>query len=145
MMNVNEQQTQILNFFRASRAVRALDEQIYQVEKVDEQRVIELLQLAPAIEVLRVEPLDALSLQRPDNRVVGVEQIAEHGIFVNRRRWPRRSSAPYILVRVQVDVLDGRQRQRAHLYRFGGRHTRDTLDAGEQQRTTVQLIDDEIE
>lgn len=75
--------------------------------------------------MLRVQSLDALSLERPDDGVVGVEHVAEHGVVVmNRRRRPRGASAPYILVRVEIDVLDGWQGQRADLYRFGGRHTR---------------------
>lgn len=123
-------------FLRASRAVGALDEQVYQIQEINEQWVIELLQLAPAIEVLWIQPLDALGLERPDDRVVGVEHIAEHGIIVmDRRRRPRGSSTPYILVRVQINVLDGRQRQGADLYRFRGRHT-SMLTTGNVNRST---------
>lgn len=123
-------------FLGASRTVGALDEQVDQIEEIDEQRVIELLQLAPTVEVLRVQPLDALGLERPDDGVVGVEHVAEHGVaVVDRRRRSRGASPPHILVRVKIDILDGRQRQGADLYRFGGRHARDVggLTAVERQ------------
>lgn len=89
--------------------------------------MIELLQFAPTIKVLRVQSLDALSLERPNDGVISVEHVAEHGVgVVDRRRRPRGSSTPYILIRVEIDVLDGRQRQGADLYRFGSRHSRFT-------------------
>lgn len=130
-------------FLRASRTVGALDEQVNQIQKVDEQRVIELLQLTPTVKVLRIQPLDALGLERPDDRVVGIEHIAEHGIIVvDRRRRPRGPSTPYILIRVQINVLNGRQWQGADLYRFGGRHTLTSTAGNRQVNRSTQLIDE---
>lgn len=71
--------------------------------------MIELLQFASTVEVLRVQSLDSLRLQRPDDCVVRIEDIAEHRIaVVNRRRRPTNSSTTNILVRVIIDILDGR-------------------------------------
>lgn len=85
--------------------------------------------------MLRVEPLDSLSLQRSDYRVVRVEHVAEHRVaIVNRRRWSWSSSTAYILVRVQIDVLNGRQRQRTDLYRLGSCHVSDVGVDGASER-----------
>jgi len=73
--------------------------------------MIEFLQLAPTIKVLRVQSLDALGLERPNDGVIGIEHVAEHGIGVmdwRRRSWG--SSTPYIFICVEIDILNGRQR-----------------------------------
>lgn len=68
--------------------------------------------------MLRVEPLEALRLQRPDNVVVVAERIPEHGVRVLDRGWRFRGPIlPDVFVREQVDVLRRWQRQRADLDR----------------------------
>lgn len=71
--------------------------------------MIELLQFTSSVKVLRVQSFDSLSLQRPDNRVIRIKHITEHRVaIVYRRRWSRSSATTNILVRVQIDILNGR-------------------------------------
>lgn len=111
--------------FRSAGAVRTLHQQVYEIQKVDEQRMIEFFELSSTIKVLRIQSFDALSLQRSYNGIIGVENIAKHGIsVVDRRRRSGGSTTSNIFVGVQIYVLQRWQRQRTHLYRFRGHSDR---------------------
>lgn len=85
--------------------------------------MIQFLQFSTTIKVLWIQPFYALRLKRSYYRVVGVEDVSEHWVcVVNRWRRPESSASPHVLIGVQIYVLQRRQRQRAHLYRFGCRH-----------------------
>lgn len=99
------------HFLSASWAVRALHEQIYEIKKVNQQGVIQFFEFPSTIEMLGIQPLDSLSLEGSDDRVVRVEHVPEHRISVVNRWWWTWCSAPTnILVRVQINILNRRQR-----------------------------------
>lgn len=77
MVNVNKQQGEIVDFFCPPHRLGRVYQNVYQIQKVDEQRVIQLLQFLLSIEVLRIKSPDLLTFQRPNDGVVVCEVVSE--------------------------------------------------------------------
>lgn len=90
VMYVDEEQVEVLDLLLALGRVRSSDEDVEQIEKVHQDRVIEFLEFALVIEVLRIETLEALRFEWPDDEIVGAERLTEHGVRVVDRRWRER-------------------------------------------------------
>ena len=67
MVHVDEQQVDVFNLLLPPRRLRALDQDVNEVEKVDEDGMVQLSQLLLSVDIFcRVEPFD--TLQRRVNK-----------------------------------------------------------------------------
>ena len=64
VVDVDEQQTQVLNLLRSARGIWTLHKQIQQVQEVHEERVIQLPELTTAIKMLRIQSFNALKIKQ---------------------------------------------------------------------------------
>jgi hypothetical protein len=82
MVHVDKQQTQIFYLFRTPWTVRTRDQQVHQIEKIDEQRMVELFKLFAAIKVLWIQAFKALRFERSNYVVIVGKWIAKHRVGV---------------------------------------------------------------
>lgn len=98
------------------RTVRVVHQQIDKIQEVHQQRMVQLLQLLLPIEVLRIEPLEALRLQWPYDVVLGTELLTEHLVgSLDRCGRLRRSVVPNVFIGEQLVVLRRRKGERTDL------------------------------
>lgn len=64
VVHVDEEQRQVVDLFGAPARLGVADEDVDQVEERRHDRVVQLLQLAPVVVVVRVQPPDALAAHR---------------------------------------------------------------------------------
>lgn len=82
-MNVNKQQRQVINFLRASWRLRRHDKNVYEIQKVDEHRVIQLFEFFFAVKMLWVKTSDLLAFQGSDDSIVVGKIVAGKKLKVN--------------------------------------------------------------
>jgi hypothetical protein len=78
MMNVNKQQRQIVDFFSAARRFWGGDENVKKIQEIYEQRMIQLLELFLAIEVLWIQSPYLLAFEWPNYGLVIVEVVSKN-------------------------------------------------------------------
>jgi hypothetical protein len=90
MVNVDKQQRQVVNFLCSTRRFWSMNQNIQEIQKVDEQRVIKLFQLLLSLKMLWIQTSDGLALERTDYLVVIRECIAKNeGNNLCRVRWKK--------------------------------------------------------
>ena len=92
MMHVNKEQIQVFHLFFSFGRFRSPDQHVQQVQKVDQNGVIQLVQLPLPVHVFgRVQPSNTLTFETLNDGVLGGKRLPEHGVGVVDRLRRRRS------------------------------------------------------
>lgn len=69
-MDVDEKKCKVVDFLGSLGGLRCVDENVDEIQKIHDQRMIEFFQLLFSVEMLWVEAADLLAFQRPDDCVI---------------------------------------------------------------------------
>lgn len=111
VVHVDEQQVEVVQLLHTFLRIWCPDENVNKVQKVDKDRVVELLQLALVVIGLGVKTTDTRSLQGSNDGIVSCKHLSKHLILVLKRWgwWLWCTTTFDIVICVMIDVLHWRQ------------------------------------